>query len=369
MLKHHGNTAEAEKELNISRNAIGKCVRRVRMKAALNGLSPKHDMTHTVPDGFFVRGVSTLYGDDGKMKMQWVKSSADKENYDSLMEAIEVLKEEYRGLSQPIPAPQHTMNNIITVYPLADPHIGLYAWFEETDNDFDVEIAERILTEGVKRAVAVAPPSEEAIVANLGDFFHADNLLNETLRSHNTLDVDTRWPKVLSVGIKIMRAIVENALEKHAKVTLINEIGNHDDHTSVMLTAVMSAYFENNERVDVVTSPMKMHYYQFGKVLFGMTHGDTIKPEMLGQVMAADVPEKWGTTTHRYWLTGHVHTKRVFELPGCTVESFNTLAARDAWTFAKGYRSARSLSCIVYHREYGEIERHVIDITQIEGGD
>ena len=361
-----GNITEAARRSSQTRNAVKKSIMRIRKKAARLGFSPEHGWTNTVPDGYRVKGVSTLYDNEGNQLLQWVKSESEKDDYERLLDALEVLKEDYRGLSVvPKKVPKEAKGDILTVYPLADPHIGLYAWFEETGNDFDVGIARDIITKAIARAVAISPPSEQAIIVNLGDFFHADNILNETLQSHNSLDVDTRWPKVLGIGIEIMRTIVDTTLTKHKNVTLFNEIGNHDPHTSIMLSAVMSAYYENNERVNVVTQPRKMHYYQFGKNLFGFTHGDTIKPEMLGQVMAADVPDLWGLTTHRYWLTGHIHTRRVFELPGCYVESFNTLAAKDSWTYSHGYRSARTLHSIVYHKEYGEIERHVVDVSRV----
>ena len=46
-----------------------------KKNAARRGWSPEHDMTRTVPDGFVAKGVSTLYGDDGQVKIQWVKSN------------------------------------------------------------------------------------------------------------------------------------------------------------------------------------------------------------------------------------------------------------------------------------------------------
>jgi len=362
-----GGVKQAAEKAGKSYNSIKKSIQRLRRRAAKHGYAPGQGWSNPVPEGYKVKGVSTLYDNEGNRLLQWVKSESEKDDYERLLDALEVLKEDYRGLFQAVSAPplKTAMEDIITVYPLADPHIGMYAWFEETGNDFDTEIADKILTKAVERAVAISPSSEQAIIANLGDFFHADNLLNETLRSHNALDVDTRWPKVLRMGIKIMRNIVGTALTKHQKVFLYNEIGNHDDHSSIMLSAVMAAYFEKEPRVEVITEPRKLHYHQFGKNLFGFTHGDTIKPEMLGQVMAADVPDLWGLTTHRYWLTGHIHTRRVFELPGCYVESFNTLAAKDSWTYSHGYRSARTLHSIVYHKEYGEIERHVVDVSRV----
>jgi hypothetical protein len=78
--------------------------------------------------------------------------------------------------------------------------------------------------------------------------------------------------------------------------------------------------------------------------------------------MAADRPEDWGATDYRVWFTGHIHHQTRKEFPGCVIESFRTLAARDYWHAWKGYRSGQSLSCITLHKEYGEITRSTVDI-------
>jgi len=214
--------------------------------------------------------------------------------------------------------------------------------------------------------VACAPHSHEALVINLGDFFHADSLDNQTRQSHNKLDVDTRWTKVLRVGLRIMRTIIETALTKHRRVRVINEIGNHDEHTSQMLTLALSSMYERNPRVTFDQSPARFHYHSFGRNFIGVHHGDTVKPDSLGAIMAADRPLEWGMSVYRYWYTGHVHNRRVFELPGCLVESFRTLAAKDAWHAESGYRSGRDMQAIVLHRDFGEVCRHRVGIEMLK---
>jgi len=129
---------------------------------------------------------------------------------------------------------------------------------------------------------------------------------------------------------------------------------------------ILDAYYHKEKRVEVDVSPNHYWYYEFGKNLFGSTHGDTIKMEALGEIMAHDMPEAWGRTQFRHWLTGHIHHRKVQEFRGCQVESFNTLAGRDAWHHKSGYRSKRNMQSIVYHKEYGEQERHTISIEEIK---
>jgi len=200
---------------------------------------------------------------------------------------------------------------------------------------------------------------------NVGDFFHADNKFGTTTRG-TQLDTDSRWSHVLRIGVRAMRHCIESALRKHEKVHVINEIGNHDDHTAQVLTLALTMSYENNPRVTFDQSPGFYHYHVFGDVLIGVTHGDKTKPEKLGEIMSVDRQEDWGKTKFRYWYTGHIHNRKVYELPGCMVESFRTLAPKDAWTAGMGYRSGRDMYSIAIHRKFGEVERHRADIIMIE---
>lgn len=320
------------------------------------------------PEGMYVRSVSTLVdGQTGAVKQQWVKADIVKtQQQQALIEAVRAAFSAPELRVATIEAPAIASADLLTVYPMGDPHLGMYAWGEETGTDFDLDIAERNLTEATRRLVDASPASAQALIVNVGDFFHGDNSTNRTNRSGHALDIDSRYQRVLRIGIRTMRTCIEAALAKHDTVRVINEVGNHDENTAQALALALSLLFESNPRVSFDLSPAKFHYHQFGKNLIGVTHGDMVKPDALGGIMATDQPEAWGATRFRYWLTGHVHNRRVFELPGCLVESFRTLAGKDSWTAASGYRAGRDMQSIVLHREFGERERHHIDISALE---
>jgi hypothetical protein len=199
----------------------------------------------------------------------------------------------------------------------------------------------------------------------LGDFFHADNQQGVTARSGNALDVDTRKQRVMVIGVRIMTYLIDAVLKRHKQVTVINEIGNHDDESAYILSLILSAHYRDEPRVEIDLSPQTFHFYRFHKVFIGVTHGYQCKPDKLGQVMAADRAVEWGETEHRYWLVGHVHHSSKKEVPGCVIESFRTLAAKDAWHAAAGYRSGRDMVRITYHKEFGEVGREIVGIKQI----
>lgn len=334
-------------------------------RAAMQGFAPEHDMTHTAPSPFVVKGVSTYYDKAGNRAGQWVKTKLSEELAEqAIKDFITYLTEDIKGLSPLGNTPEYCEADLLVVYPMGDPHLGLYSYAAETGDNFNLDIAERYLCAAVDRLVASAPSAETALIAELGDFFHADNDRNQTKSGH-ALDVDTRWSKVMQVGLRTMVYSVRRALEKHLRVVVRIVKGNHDGHSSFALALALDAFFSNNPRVIIDLSPAAHWYYQHGKVLIGITHGDTSKMAALPGVMAADVPEKWGTSRFRYWYQGHIHHEDKKEFPGVVVEAFRTLAAKDAWHAAQGYRAGRDMRCIVHHREFGEIERHRCDISML----
>ena len=351
-----GSKAAAAKHFGMDERGIYRRAKRL----ALKGFSPEHDMTRTVPDGFRVKGVSSLYNKDGILSAQWVKSSADSERqYQMMVEACEAMKED---LPQLIARPYagDYLPDLMACYPIGDPHIGEYIWSEECGKSWDLAIAEQMHCSAMAALVEAAPRTETCTIINLGDAAHYDSIAAVTPRSGHHLDADSRYAKMVRVLVKVIRQCIETALTKHKQVHIINVPGNHDETGALWLSTALSHIYENEPRVTVDTSPALFTCFEFGSTLVGTHHGHTCKADRLGQVMAADQAQAWGRTKHRMWWTGHVHHESKKEYPGCTVESFNTLAPGDAYATAGGWRSRENMKCVVLHREHGEVARHTV---------
>lgn len=361
-IERTGSQRKAAKELSIARGTIGKAIESLKKRAAKAGYSPEHDMTHTVPDGFLVKGVSTMYNKEGGIAAQWVKSAIDRDRQEAIMrEAFEAMADSLPRV-EPRPEPTGEFDsNLMACYPIGDAHIGMLSWPEETGEDWNLVIAERMHCTAMAHLVESAPRSEEATIINLGDWFHADNMEGVTTRSGHVLDMDSRYAKMARVGIKIMRQCIESALKKHKRVRVINAVGNHDDTSSLMLAICLANVYENEPRVVVDTTPTAFHYFRHGKVLVGIHHGHSARAERLPGVMAADRAKDWGETEYRYWWTGHVHHQSLKDYAGVSVESFRVLAAKDAYAHWGGYRAPRDMKCIVLHSEYGEVARSTVN--------
>lgn len=317
-----------------------------------------------VPVDHRVAGVSTYVDADGMVKGQWIKTRAKEETPAELLARLsaETLAS-IAPRSWTVPAPTAPSDDdLLAVYPLGDPHVGLLAWAPETGADFDLATCETLMVGAMRDLVLRGPRARRALVINLGDFFHYDNANARTTKGEHSLDTDSRAPKVLAVGLRIMVALIDAALEHHAEVEVDCRIGNHDAHTSLMLSLALAAHYRTEPRVTIPATVSHRAYHEHGAVLIGTTHGDRAQGEDLAGIMAAEQPTAWGRTRHRYWLCGHVHHTRRQEYRGVIVEAFRTLAARDSWHAAQGYVSGRDMHRIVYHRRHGEVSREVVNV-------
>ena len=343
----HGSQRKAAKALGLSHGTISANMMEVKKAAAAKGLSPEHDMTHLVPDPFLVKGVSTLYGSNGEVASQWVKSRADDKQIAIMAKkAAEAFFSEQKPLKKiKLANPKNVQNDLMTIYPIADLHLGMYSWARETGSSYDCDIATSIVMEGFRKIMSRSPDSSQCVIAQLGDLLHLDDDSNQTRRSGNPLDVDSRYGRVAEVGLRVYRSVIDLALSKHKNVHVVNVAGNHDDISGYWLGVAVETAYENEPRL-IVDNQGPYHFYEYGMNLIGMCHGHTSKKENLGEIMVSDRPEAVGRTLYRHWLTGHIHHDTLKEGRICTVESFRTLAAKDAWHHARGYRAgvARRLS-------------------------
>ena len=314
-----------------------------------------------------LKATSTLFDEQGKVKLQWVKEDKAKEDVlQSFKDALEVLTSDKRVTSPfSIERPSDADMDTMSVYTIGDAHIGMLATASETGQVNNLQTTQEDLLKAMDLLVEQSHSSETAMLVDVGDWFHSDNANNRTAHSGNALDVDGRYPDVLEIGLQLTTKLIDKALAKHQNVIWRSAIGNHNEHSALMMTAFIKAWYRNEPRVNVKDTPAMFDYTVFGKNLIGVTHGHTAKAEKLGEIMSVDCKTVWGETDYRYWYTGHIHHQTIKEFSNCVVETFCTLSGKDAWHSASGYRSNQSMKCITLHKEYGEISRNTVSLKQV----
>lgn len=359
-INEHKSVRAAARALGVNFSTVNDGLRSVKRKAAMFGMSPEHDMTKTVPEPFVVRGVSTYYNKEGKPSAQWVKSSLNEQAMKEAIEAsISALLEDTPRLD-PMPGPRHAVEALCNVYTLTDCHVGMKAWGKETGADWDLEIAERILTGAFAQMVTSSPDAATGVVAQLGDWLHFDGMSPVTPTSGHVLDADSRYSKVIAVSVRILRRIVDLALTKHKRVVVLMAEGNHDLAGSAWLRHMFALLYENEPRVKVIDSELPYYVHQHGETLIAWHHGHLKKPDQLPLLFASQFPREWGSTVRRYCHTGHLHHVYEKEHSGMTVIQHPTIAARDAYAARGGWIADRSVSAITYHQRFGQVGRTTV---------
>jgi hypothetical protein len=357
----HGSERKAAAALNLSHGTISNAIASLRKRAARSGYSPEHDMRRTVPDGYLVKGVSTYYDKDGAPRGQWVKSAVDNERQAAILrEAFEAMAKELPRV-EPIASPEETKPDLCNVYTLTDCHLGMLASAKETlDANWDIKIAERTLVSAFLHMVNSAPAAKTGLIAQLGDFLHSDGMLPVTPTHGHILDQDGRFSKIVGAAIRVLRRIVDFALEKHEQVVVLMAEGNHDLASSIWLRAMFKALYENEPRVTVIDSEFPYYVHQHGETLVAFHHGHMKKNDALPLFFAAQFPKLWGATTRRYAHTGHRHHVEEKEHSGMTVIQHPTIAARDAYAARGGWLSERAAVAITYHSKFGQVARTIV---------
>lgn len=350
------------------RGAICRACGRVtsRRQLALAGIAPEHQMVHSAPDGYSVRGTSTLYRPDGSVAIQWVKTDRARDA------ELRALEEAFAGMSERLPrvkprrAPAHVNDDLANLYVLTDYHLGMLAWGEETGADWDLQIAEQLMIEWFQAAIATSPAAELGILAQLGDFLHWDGIEAVTPTSKHLLDADTRFQKLVRVAIRVLRRVIDMLLGKHGRVHVIMAEGNHDIASSIWLREWLAAIYEREPRVTIDTNPDPYYCVEHGDTSLFFHHGHKKKMEQVTDVFAAKFREVFGRTKHSYAHTGHLHHDKRIENNLMIVEQHRTLAAPDAHASRGGWISGRDAKVITYHKRYGEVGRVIISPDMVK---
>lgn len=351
------------KNIDIARKyGISDRVIRIRKaKLAKKGVDHGRDVSHLVPDGYKIKGTSSLVDEFGNTKLQWVKTDTDAERQVELMKAvIEGMKSEITPVAPAKATRAKRDDKLLNLYTVSDFHLGMLAWADESGDDWDIKIAEDLFSRWFDAAFQKAPDAGTGVINLLGDFAHFDSLDAVTPESRHVLDADTRYQKLVRYMIRMVRRVVDMALVKHKNVRLLIVQGNHDPVGSVWLAEMFTVLYSNDSRVIVDTSPDVYKMVQHGKTTLFFHHGHKARFDAIEPVMIAKFRKAFGESVYSYAHVGHLHHQKIVESRNMIVEQHRTLAAKDAYASRGGWMSGRSANVITYSAEYGEVARLTI---------
>ena len=360
-VREHGSQTAAARALGIPRQTLQS---RLSVASRL-GEAPGHFVNGVAP-GYLMGKVTVQRAADGAVERTWERQSPDQEATRLAMESAAAAMAEKLPRVRALTPPVDTNDALCNLYVLTDSHVGMLAWGRETGADWDLGIAERVLTGCFMRMVDAAPKAADAVVCQLGDFLHFDSLTAVTPAHGHILDADGRFSKVVAIAIRVLRRVIDYALAKHDRVHVVMAEGNHDEASSVWLRLMFAALYENEPRVAVNDSELPYYVHQHGDTMLAFHHGHKRKNEQLPLLFAAQFPTMWGATTKRYCHTGHRHHEETKEQAGMKVTQHPTLAAKDAYAARGGWLSERQASAITYHSRYGKVGETIVTPEMLE---
>ncbi len=320
-----------------------------------------------LPQGQVIKGVSALVDGQGREVAKWIKTAADAESQLAAMQAaVQAFKEDIPR-AEPVARNQRVNLELMNFYAVTDAHFGMLSWREETGADYDLVIAEQLLTDWFAAAIELAPAAFTGVLAQMGDLAHYDGMESKTPTSGHILDADSRFPKVVRVIIRTLRRIVRMMLEKHERVHIIMADANHDPASGAWLREMFAAFYDDEPRVTVDSSASTYYVVEHGKTSLFVHHGHRRNVGNVDSVFAGKFREVYGRTQFSYAHIGHLHSDELKTTNLMKVERHETLAAPDAYAANGGWLSGRSAKVITYSSRHGEVSRLTLSPEMVDG--
>lgn len=360
---------EVSEQEGVHERSVWRQLAGAKKKLAIdNGYSPEHNMVNPTAPGFSLARHSQYYDKDGNPANKWVIQTKDSKQQEA------IIKQFIDSMAQDLPKVpkiKYTKKNPNTDWipwiNIGDGHLGMVAYDKEVGANFDLKIAKAELCAAVQDLIDTAPDCERVVIQDMGDMTHYENIDGVTEASGHNLDCDGRYSKMIDVYIACMRFIVEAALKKFKYVDVIINQGNHSRKNDLWMARLLRAVYENQNRLSVIDNESVFIPYRMGNTFVMSHHSDKCKPAKLADVMATDFSQDWGEATYRYIDIGHIHHRMVAkEMAGCTIESWNQLAAMDKYAHDGGWRSRQCLTMVYRSKTYGEKGRVTITAEEIK---
>lgn len=236
--------------------------------------------------------------------------------------------------------------------PISDLHFGLLSSVALTGEKYNTEIAEQRFFDIIFDAINRTKNMEiDKIIFTIGgDMANADNIVGTTTKG-TVQDQEYNYFEIT----KHLFSMVVHAIEylaEYADVDVILINGNHDKSVGYMLSLFCEAWFKNDKRVTVDTSPLPRKYLTFGNTLFAFAHDGDVKK--LPQLIADEARGYWSQVTNVEVFLQHLHTEMVLsEENHMRIQRLPTASSQSAWSKNQGYNSQSQSKCFVFDSRDG----------------
>ena len=248
---------------------------------------------------------------------------------------------------------------------VADAHFGKYSWRRTAGDDYDLDIAARLVGEASAELLDTARRYKPGrlTLAFLGDIYHYDTPGGTTTKG-TPLERDGRIQKMISVGTDSLLALVDAAGDVAATDTLVVN-GNHDETLTWAWLRILTERFRGDGRIAVEQGYTPRKYLSHGRNLLGFCHGHKAKRK-LPQLMAIEAARDWAKCPYREIHTGHLHhqaaewSRPIETLDGVLVRVAPAICPPDDYHRVEGWCGNRqAMELFVYDHAGGLTAMHV----------
>lgn len=336
-------------------------------------------------------------GTDMEPAMVWIKDESysiqlkpAKAGDASWVDTITDTLSDYKPLDQRLFAPrinQNVKGEHLLVLDLADVHFGKLCDTNETDSEYNVEVARHRAVEGTRAILRGAEPHGVGRVLFVmgNDILHTEDGRSTTSGTPQDQDGTffTSWRAALQASMDVIsecRAV--------AGVDLVHCPSNHDWRMGWALSQAIAAGVSGLDGVratDYNMTEMHRKYYGFGRNAIGLTHGDGAKEEKLYAAMVTEARDLIVNGCDLfYWYCHHLHHKiskrrgmDVFQsekdhtgnmtaitlgLPSMEsgaskIEYVRSPSPADGWHHRNGYLNRQAVEAFLHHPQEGQKHR------------
>lgn len=240
---------------------------------------------------------------------------------------------------------------------VADLHSGLLAWWRETGEDYDVNIARERFFSAIRDIIGRCEGRKfkKIILALLGDLLHTDNDLQTTAKG-TFQQTDGRMSRVFTKTLDMLIEAID-WLGAIAPVDVVYTRGNHDHTMGWALIKAIEQAYRNDPNIFIDVSPDSQKHRMIGCTLVGFVHGSMPEKNLAGwlQVRARQI----GNIRYMEVHSGHRHSAKTKErlqtddAEGVIIRTMPTIATSSTYEHDEGYVSTRSMMCFVWGETAG----------------
>ncbi len=304
--------------------------------------------------------VGNQWGDNKQLKIKYTKTISEESIYKAINNTIDKINQD--KITTPI-INYESDRDVLLEISVYDHHFGKLAHYNETGNNYDLNIAKSLYVEAIDYILdksKVAYKIDKILFPIGQDLFHVNNE-SSTTAGGTFQDTDSRLTKIFETVQETLINCIDKML-KVAPVDIVYVPDNHGPLTSYFMCKLLEVYYRNNPNVNFDVDNRSRKYYQYGNTLIGMCHGHTEKQDVLALTMACEAKDKWANTEFHEFHLGHFHKKSekkyntVDSLGDVILRYLPSLCGTDKWHETKAYNTTRKFcECYLFDKENGPI--------------